>query len=507
MRKFLPWLILVLVLICTPAMAETYVFDQLYASMEVPDTYIVLMESNLAEYADWLEAQGSSMEEKQSDFTRRGVLLQAWTREMDACFELRARQDENTLLIFDVNEQSSDVRGQYRTGHYPHNNYPGYDFSTSEWKNTEEGRFLVLRYTRRDNGEVLYKGFMRRTIRNGYEIDFDLQIYNRAVTNKDNTSLNKIWETFHFIELLELPPAASAKINIEDAPPTETNDKKFSIAGTAAEGVKFTTVTMGLSYPDPIVSDVVVGENGKFSIPITLPREGVFLITLTAEYQDQEILELAYPVTYQSSLLTVNFTNKPEGFVMEDEVKISGTGEPGATIQVFVNGENKFSKRVTMEGKFAIPIETKEEGAYDVSLVFSKKDLADRRFNISFTRKWNDADTMKYLSKQSISPTYAQLKKNMQNYEGRIMGYRAYITDVAESGDEYIVSMALAKTDGKYSNPVLVTTDEKPGFAVGERVMMYGTCEGMSLGTGAEAEGETEESYPCFALLLFASLD
>ena len=219
MRKLFPWLVLIMLMACTSAFAETYVFDPLYASMDIPDSYIVLTPSNLPDYSGWLEAQGSSMEEKQADFERRGVLVQAWAQEMDACFELRARQDDETLLIFDVNEQSSDLRGQYRTGHYPNNLYDSYDFSTSEWKNTDEGRFLVLRYTRRDNGEVLYKGFMRRTIRNGYEIDFDMQIHGRSVTNKDNTNLNKIWETFHFIEVLELPPAASAKINFTALPP------------------------------------------------------------------------------------------------------------------------------------------------------------------------------------------------------------------------------------------------------------------------------------------------
>ena len=251
---------------------------------------------------------------------------------------------------------------------------------------------------------------------------------------------------------------------------------------------------------------MVVGSSGKFSLPIKLPREGVFLITLTAEYEEEEVVELAYPVTYQGTLLTVNFTAKPEGVVMQDEVRIAGSGEPGASIQVFVDGQNTLSKKVTTAGKFALEVNVHEEGEHEISVVFSKKGLADRRFTFNFMRKWDAGDTMAYLSKQSIAPTYAQLKKGMQDYEGRIMGYRAYIVNIAESGDEYIVTMALARKDGRYVNLILVTTDEMPGFAVGERVMMYGTCEGMSLGTG-DAGDESEASYPCFDLLLFASLE
>lgn len=506
MRKVLPLLVLMMVLFCAPALAETYLFDSLRGSMDIPDDYIVLTPENLPDYASWLEAQGTSMDEKSADFQRRGVLVQAWSREMDACFELRANQNDETQLIFDVNEQSSEIRGKYRTGHYPNNLYEGYNFTASEWKNTDEGRFLVLRYSRKESGEILYKGCMRRTIRNGYEIDFDMQIYGRNVTDKDNSNLNKIWDTFHFAEVLELPPLASARINLTAVPPEETNSKDITIAGTASSGVKFTAVVMGLSYPEPIVADVEVGKEGKFSLPIRLPREGVFLITLTGEYQDEEVVELAYPVTYQSSLLAVNFTAKPGSVVTADQVEFKGSAEPGASIQVFVDGEPAFTKKVTTAGKFAFEVKVDDEGSHDISLVFSKKNLADRRFSFEFARKWTEQDTMEYLSKQSISPSYTQLQSKMKEYEGRIMAYRSYIVDIGESGDEYIIKMALNRKEGKYSNMILVTTDEIPSFDVGQRVMMYGTCEGMSLSTGTEGEQE-DESYPCFALLLFATLE
>jgi len=94
----------------------------------------------------------------------------------------------------------------------------------------------------------------------------------------------------------------------------------------------------------------------------------------------------------------------------------------------------------------------------------------------------------------------------MEDYEGRIVSYRAYIVNVAESGDEYIITMALNRKNGKYSNYVLVTADSAPNYQVGERVLTYATCEGMSLSTGTDGE-EQEESYPCLDLLLFASLE
>ena len=439
MRKVLLWAVVLLtLLVCTPAMADVFILDELYASIEIPEDYIVLTEKNLSSYAQWLEARGSSMEAAGADFEKRGVLLQAWSEKYDMCFELRANQNQRTEMIFDVNEQSEAVRREYRTSHYPGNEYEGYDFSSSEWKNTgANGRFLVLKYVMRDNSEVLYRGFMRRTIRNGYEIDFDMQIHGRGSTDKDNSKLNKIWETFDFIEIHPMPPKAAAKIAITDEPPEETNEKNFSIEGTAEPGVKFTGVVMRLNDPEPVVLESVANKNGAFKMPVTLPKDGVYVITLTAEYQDAEVLEMVYPVTYQSTLLAVNFTSEPGDVSTSDQVKLAGTGQPGASIQVFVNGEAVMTKKVTAEGKFSITVDAEEEGPYEVALVFSKKGLADRRFTFNFTRKWTDEDMMAYLKKQSISPTYAQLVKEMKKYEGRIMAFKSYILDVSQSGDEY----------------------------------------------------------------------
>lgn len=264
---------------------------------------------------------------------------------------------------------------------------------------------------------------------------------------------------------------------------------------------------MGLSYPEPIVTEATAGKNGKFSLPINLPREGVFLITITGEYQGEEVVELAYPVTYQRTLLTVNFTTKPGDTVSQDEVEFAGTAEPGATIQIFLNGEDAMTKRVTSAGKFSFSLDAEEEGVYEAVLAFSKKNLADRRFTFTFTRKWTEEDMMDYLNEQSISPSYSQLIDKMEGYEGRIMDYKAYIVDISESGDMYIIRMALNRKNDEYSNIILVTSEEKPNFQVDERVMMYGTCAGMSLSTGVEGEEEDPESYPCFELLLFASLE
>jgi len=489
-----------------PARAEAHLFDELRATLEVPENYIVLTQNNLSYFEAWLSAKDLSVNLVTDDFVNRGVLLQCWTQERDACLEVTATQTDQTLMIFDVNQQDTPTRARYRLSHYPENLFAdtGYNFSSADWKNTPEGRFLILRYTKRDGGEIGHRGLMRRTIRNGYEITFDWKVYDRALTNKDNASLNSIWGDFHFTEVLPLPPAASAKLNITKAPPAETNKAEFTIDGTAASGVKFTAVVMGLSAPEPILVELEVGASGKFKMPIRLPKEGVFMITLTAEYQGEDIVELAYPVTYQHTLLAVNLTTPIPEVITTPSLVLLGTSEPGASIQVLLNEELYTYKKVTAAGRFKIELNTAKEGPYEVVLIFSKGNLTDRRLIYQFTRKWSEADMLKELRNQAIKPAYNALKSKSAAYEGRIMGYRCYMLGVTQSADEWIAQMAFVKAGKEYRNLILVTCPQEPTVPLGERAMMYGTYVGMSL---PSEEDETQASFPCFELLLFVTLE
>lgn len=508
MRKILPALLLLLLLclgLCSTASAEVYVLDELYANVDVPEEFtVVLRPGYLDSYAEWLESKGTSLEETTNDFIRRGVLLQCWNEEGDRCFEVTATQNENTLLIFDVNKQSESVRRTYRLNHYPRNEFEqdGYTFSEATWKNhSRSDRFLVLPYKRTEMGETLYRGFMRRTIRNGYEITLDMKIYGRSSTNKDNNLLDDIWDSFTFVEIHDMPAAASAKVNITAAPPQETNENNFIMEGTAAEGVKLTAVVIGLNYKTPLLYEAVIGESGKFKIPVSLPKEGVYMMTVTGEHEGEDVIELAYPITYSRTLLTVNVTSEIPSVIESGDLHITGTSEPGAEIQLFLNSEVAGTGKVTSKGKFAVDFSFPEEGVYDLTLVFSKKGLAGRRITYTVSRKWTDADTLKQLEKEAIKPAYRNLVAKMSGYEGRIMGYTGYIMNVSQSGDEWIMQMALSRKNSKYSNYILVVCPEQPAYEEGSKVLMYGTCVGMSVTLDGEGE-ETGDSYPCFELLL-----
>lgn len=506
MRKLTFSLLLVLcVLLCGFAAAETLVFDPIKATVDMTDAYVVLTPQNLSTYEEWLTAHDKSLESTQQDFEQRGVLMQGWNSDGDACLELTALETEQSTAWFDIDQQPESVRRAYRLSHFPNNDFAdaGYDYTVSEWKKVSAGRFLILRYTKRTDGVVEHRGFARRTIRNGYEITLDMKIYGRSATNKDNAALNEAWDTFVFTEILPLSLTASAKLNITTAPPTETSENSFDIEGTAAPDVELTAVVMGLSAPDPVLFSVVVPKNGKFKLPIKLSREGVFLITLTASVGEADAAEMAYPVTYQRTLLAVNVTTEVPQLVTSDELRIAGTSVPGASIQCIVN-ETTQKKKVAANSKWYVDIDTSAEGTYDVVIVFSKKGLADRRFTYSFTRKWSEEDMLKQLAKEAIKPSYKLLCNKIDGYDGRVMGYKAYVVTVSQAGEDWIVQLALTKKNGKYSDIIIVTCSEEPSIKPDQRVMMYGKCAGMSVSSD---DGEGGSSFPCFELLVFDELE
>ena len=70
MRKWIYGSLLTLALVllfALPASAQSIVLDKLYASVEIPDTYVVITPDNTADFADWLQGRGTTSEEAAND--------------------------------------------------------------------------------------------------------------------------------------------------------------------------------------------------------------------------------------------------------------------------------------------------------------------------------------------------------------------------------------------------------------------------------------------------------
>lgn len=506
MRKALFVLLTVmLAALCLPAMAETMQFDTIHAVCEVSDDYIILTPDNLDSHPEWVANQGVTKQEMLSEWASRGVLMQAWTRDQSACLEITAVKDEMAEQYFDIDQQSTKVRSSYRTQHLKGAQFKseGYTYQEAEWKKTNQyGRFLELKYKRETGGETV-RGYARRTIRNGYTITLDYQVYGRSLKSADNSALNKVIGTWKFTSVLAKPADAVARVEITEFPPMETSTGKFSVEGTCDPGMHITAVLLRMSSTTPTLMDTTSSAKGKFSFDVKLPQEGVWMMSLTVANGDTVTEELVFDViTYQKDLLPINFSeDMPVDFnstalcqLPGGKLKISGTTLRNTKVQCLVGD---YSKQVTTNasGKFSFTVDLDVEGDYELVMVFQKKNYATRRLTAQVNRTFTEEDIRLNAKEEAVKPAYSTLTDKIRGYTGRTMVYNLHLISAEETEDGWRLKMAMRKLKSGYRDVLYVLCPENPGFAADSEHRMYGVCKGL-----IEVD---EKEYPAFELLFW----
>ena len=511
MKRFLVALLAALcVLGVACAGAETLKFDVISAACEIDDSYILITPANMSAHPDWIANRGSTLEELLADFEARGVLAQAWSKADDVCIEFSAVQDTYAKEYFDIDQQTAATRSSYRKQHLNGAQFKseGYTYSDAEWKNYANcGRFLQLKYKYEANGES-YRGYARRTVRNGYTITVDYKVYGRSLKTADNTKLTNIMKTWEFTQVLTKPLDVVSNVVFEQRPPMETDTGKFTVEGTCDPGLNFTGVLMRMSSPDPIVIETTADAKGRFSMDVELPQEGVWLMTLTVDNQGTVTEEIVFDTTtYQDSLLPVNFDeDMPIDFevsepsaIGSDTLVISGKTIRNVQVQCIVG--DSYDKQVTTNasGAFSFKISTKEEGEYNITLIFQKKNYTTRRFSGTGSRTLTEEDVKAQYREEACKPAHTTLTDKIKGYTGRIMGYELYLVSKTQQEDgKWLLEMGMrttTKTKSGFRDIVYVVAEEEPTFELGTKQKMYGKCTGM-----IEVDGK---NYPGFDLLFW----
>ena len=516
MRKRFFWILCTLLALCcgVTATAATdagtttqYSLGALNATVTIPDSYIVLQTSNLAQHPELLASRNTTAEEMQADWESRNVLLQAWTADLDASLEIRASQDEDAQKYFDITAQPAQMRAAFRTSHTKGEKYAamGYDIKATEWTGSSaKDRFLQIKYKRTVNGLTTW-GYAFKTVKNGWTLTLDYQVYGRGLRDRDLNSLKKVMRTVSFAESKALPEVTKGALSFTAEPPKETNTSSFTVEGTTTPGAHLIGVVMKYANPTPTrIEADANARSGRFKLNVKLPSEGIWLMTLTAEMNDQTIAEHVFETTtYQSTLLPVNLDQEvPEQFD-SNEFVLSGKTSKGVSVQCIVSGgEKNFDKsvRTNNSGKFSFTIPTGTQSEYSITLVFQKKNYETRRFSWTANRSLTEKDIQNQYKAEAVKPAYSTLKRKLEAYTGRIMGYKVYITEIQEAGEEYVITAALTKTKkGNLKDLIVILTGEKPDFVVGSEQTFYGRLTGLY---EIQSEEQTE-GYPSFDLLFW----
>ena len=486
------------------ALADTeYPFPSCGASMSIGSNYTVLTPETLGEHPELLSALGMTKEEAAADWENRGVLLQAWTEKRDARLEVTAVKDDASKTWFDLEKHTRAERRQYEKDEQAALKADGYVLQNVQWKNhAKGGNFLVVKY-KLTVGDVTYRGVMQKTIRNGYTFVMDYQVFNRMVRDSDANYLNRLVNTVVFSDT-DVPATteeASGLMQFSSLPPAETNTDTFTVEGHCTPGAHLIGVVMRLSSSTPYHFEADANKSGIFKIKVTLPEEGVWLMTVTAETDGNPFAYEAFqPTTYSKTLIPVSFENPVPEALTADETVISGFTSRSVDVQCIVSGGVSFDKQIRTNGtgKFTFKIPTTQPASYDITLVFSKKGFNTVRLNYTAVRELTEADRQAVIRREAVKPAYTVLLQKMDGYIGRTMVYQLYITDIQNVGDEWVIFTAQSQTKSGNRNVMVFMTDTEPALEIGSRRTLYGRC----LGLYEVQSEEGTESYPSFTLLL-----
>ena len=505
MRKTLFFLLLICMLLPAAAMAASYTFPEQGAVCTISDSkYTIITPENVADKTDWLAKQNKSAESIQADFAERGVLLQAWANTGDMCIEISAVKDLYAQQYYDINQVTDTERKAYRVSHATDKTgewrEQGYDYDKdAAWKKYKYGgRFLQLDYSRTVNGQT-YRGYARKTVRNGWHIQVECQVFDRSPKTSDRNALDAIMTTWEFIEVSARPVTSATKIIFTSTPPQESNTGKFTIAGTGSSGLKFIGVAMRMSTREVHQFEAEINNKGKFELDVKLPKEGYWLMTYTVKNGETVVEEGAFdPITYDDTLLPLSMNSElPATMTLTgNELVISGTTLRQTNVQCIVDGRN-YDKTITTNntGKFSFTIDTSEEGLYTITLRLQKKGYDTRRFRCDAVREFTEEDRKQSIRDEAIKPSYKNLLSKLDSYRGRYMVYTLNVRDISQTATGYLTFAGMTKTkSGAYKEIVVIRTSEEPTWAAGRSVRMYLKC----LGTYDVVSDDGTESYPYF---------
>ena len=523
-KALFAFLFLLLVSVCAVSFADaSYPLSACSGTVTINDSYIVLTRTNLSEHPDMIASLGTTKDAMEADWIVRGVQLQAWTKKMDACLEITVVQDDESRQFFDLERQTRQVRNDYLSLHKGNSKFTeqGWTIMKPAWKKqTLGGNFLKFEY-KRTAGDRTIRGVARKTVRNGYTVLLDYQVYGqypqeRLPRGTDDSYLNRIANTVSFetVEPASLDTAASGSadapvvsaigsglLNITVPPPEETNTDTFTIEGTATPGAHLIGVAMRYSSSEALRFTADASRAGNFKMKITLPEEGLWHITLNLEINNAIVGEENFnTTTYSKTVIPVKMDAEVPENISGDELILSGVTSKGVTIQCIVsNGTTTFDKTVTTNGtgKFRFKVPSAAEGVYDITLAFSKKNYSTKRLTYTALRSLSSEEKLVRTTSKSITASYAVLTKKLDTYIGQTMHFNAYIVSVNQNGEEWLITAALKGGKNGYSNFLIFNAQDDPGLTPDTKLKLYGTCIGAYL---VQSE-EGDVSYPSFDYL------
>lgn len=464
-----------LCLFAVPCLAQEIVMDDIFATMEFPDTWLVLSPQTLSVYEPLLSEAGFDASGMRDRYESDGIVVEAWDEEYKQSMRVMVTTDERSATLFDITRATDTQLRSLRTYYETKSNFTAtaYRYQDVAWQtHPQYGRFLFLRYNLVDeNKNIVERGVRYFTIRNGMNYFIDWTIPDRRFTNKDLAAFKETLASFGFTALLDAPPL---EIPLTADIPAEVSSAQVTLTGTTLGNAALSIFLSDGESEGEVISVGTAQPNGTFSIFFDLPAEGTYQVALVASAPDYADNTLRQTLVFQASLLRVSIDRWPDDPWQEDTFTLTGETLAGASLQL-ITDKGVVTKKVGNNGRFTFELNTPTEGTYTYTLVVNKGKYTQRRFPFTINRVFTDTEALTRIKKQATTINYNDLKKKLSDHTGKVMRLSGQVADISEGeGVVFIRLMLHRDTKGVWTRPVIIACEELPAVTLGQRATLYG---------------------------------
>ena len=500
--------ILALLLVCAPALGQKIEMEDVYLSFDYPDSWLVVSPQLAKVYAPLLEAAGIDGDVLAQELIDQHIASRAYNEDYTQRLSVITLADDLSGEIFDMKNVTEAQRKSMRTRAQNNKLFETTGLRTQdlEWQKEGGAYWLYVHYTVTRGDKTVGRGIRYMTVKNGMYVILDWQKDEGRFSNRDLNAFRKRISDMAVTQTIT-EPVHSVKLTASI--PAETTTSELVITGETGANASLIAEAPNGSGVMQTLSVGKAGASGKFSLNVSLPDEGAYEITLTAQSEGMNPASVTGSTVYSAKTLPVTLEGVAgiadgEGIVESDTVKIKGKTLAGVQMQL-VTPFGLSKKRADNDGTFSFELTTEDEGTYNYTLICDKKGFDQRRIHFTLTRVITDSQEKQRIKDGADKVSYKNLQKNRDEDQSKVMSlYGPVVASESAGGTHYVRLMFNKGADGEWFNPVVIVANEDMGAKVGDMMGVVATVAGVF--EEQDASGK-DVAVPRFELMFVDKLE
>ena len=477
-KNILGILLLALLLALAPAQAQRIEMEDVYLSFDYPDSWLVVSEQLAKVMAPLLSEAGIDGDVLAQELVDQHVASRAYSEDFTQRLSVITLADDLSGEIFDMKNVTDAQRKTMRSRAEANRLFEttGLRTQDTEWQKEGGAYWLYVHYIVTRGDKTVGRGVRYMTVKNGMYVILDWQKDAERFSNRDLSAFRKRIADLTVTRTIT-EPVHSVKLTASI--PSETSVSDLVITGETGANASLIAEAPDKSGVMQTLSGGRAGASGRFSLNVSLPEEGEYDITLTAQSEGMNPSSVTGAVVYSAKTLPVSGIPEDGATVDTDTVKLSGKTLAGVQMQL-VTPFGLSKKRSGNDGTFTFELTTKEEGTYNYTLICDKDGFNQRRIQFTLTRVMTDDQEKQRIKDGAEKISYKNLQKNRAEDQGKVLNLYGPVVSAESAGGTYYVRLMFNKgADGEWFNPVVIVATEDMGVKKGDMMGVVATVAGV----------------------------